>query len=300
LQQLLAGDKQQDAHEYFQSLLNQLHESCGCIAPAKACECLYHQTFFGRLRSTVTCLTCHNVTKTSDPIIDLSLDLYQQAKRRKVDPKKPNVDAPLDLWSCLKSFTTPEKLQADEYRCGSETCKKTTQRAKKHLTIKKLPPAMCIQLKRYEHNIVNAKKLTIRCNFPLQLDMTPYTTAAFKQAQKYQKHNPNNSISSPLPTSNFPSSLSKIYDLSAVVVHHGEGTNAGHYKCFCKRDDQWFEYNDQKVMLASEKQVLGAEAYLLFYIVRDVGDMGEKKAVGERGNGGVEKMEIGKDDDGGD
>jgi len=85
-----------------------------------------------------------------------------------------------------------------------------------------------------------------------------------------------------------------------VVVHHGEGTNAGHYKCFCKRDDQWFEYNDQKVMLASEKQVLGAEAYLLFYIVRDVGDMGEKKAVGERGNGGVEKMEIGKDDDGGD
>lgn len=31
---------------------------------------------------------------------------------------------------------------------------------------------------------------------------------------------------------------------------------------------QWFRFNDHKVQLASVSEVLGAQAYLLFYIVR--------------------------------
>jgi ubiquitin carboxyl-terminal hydrolase 22/27/51 len=34
---------------------------------------------------------------------------------------------------------------------------------------------------------------------------------------------------------------------------------------------KWFLFDDHKVTLASESQVLAAEAFLLFYIVRSLG-----------------------------
>ena len=48
---------------------------------------------------------------------------------------------------CLRNFTSPEKLAPDAYSCRSKECANTPQRARKHLTIKKLPPTLCIQLK---------------------------------------------------------------------------------------------------------------------------------------------------------
>lgn len=33
---------------------------------------------------------------------------------------------------------------------------------------------------------------------------------------------------------------------------------------------QWFRFDDSMVTLASEKEVLGVQAYLLFYIVRNL------------------------------
>lgn len=33
---------------------------------------------------------------------------------------------------------------------------------------------------------------------------------------------------------------------------------------------QWFKFNDHKVELASVSEVLGAQAYLLFYIIRSL------------------------------
>ena len=144
----MAGYHQQDAHEYFQAMLDQLHEASGCeIDNSKTCDCIYHQTFYGKLRSTVTCLECHNITTSEDPIIDLSLDLRHQVKKRKLDPKTASTDVPLELSTCLKNYTSPEKLQVDAYTCMSAQCGNTPKRARKHLTIKKLPPTLCIQLK---------------------------------------------------------------------------------------------------------------------------------------------------------
>ena len=157
----LSGYQQQDAHEYFQSLIDHLHSSSGCTnngKDSKNCSCLYHQIFFGKLRSTVTCLTCRNITVVEDPIVDLCLDLRQQReKRRKTDqkggtPVKNSTDEPpLDLVQCLRNFTSPEKLQAGDYECKSKECGNTPQRVRKHLTIKKLPPSLCVTLKVISH-----------------------------------------------------------------------------------------------------------------------------------------------------
>lgn len=89
------------------------------------------------------------------------------------------------------------------------------------------------------------------------------------------------------------------YDLLSVVVHVGE-IETGHYVSYCRVGDQasyprsacysycsnatlaryfrlplsvqlqWFKFNDHKVELASISDVLGAQAYLLFYIIRSL------------------------------
>jgi ubiquitin carboxyl-terminal hydrolase 22/27/51 len=215
--------------------------------------------------------------------MDLSLNLRQQVKRRKLDPKVNGAETPLELSTCLKNFTSSEKLEVDAYTCQSKECGATPQKARKHLTIKKLPPTLCIQLKvryrplapkpardlpslrdrqRYEHNKTNPQKLDTRLHFPLQLDMCPYTTRAYRNRKRGLE--PGDPLVHRSPG---------WYDLSCVVVHVGT-IDAGHYICYCRRDDQWFKFDDSKVTLASEAQVLSSEAYLLFYVLRCLGTPG--------------------------
>jgi ubiquitin carboxyl-terminal hydrolase 22/27/51 len=58
-----------------------------------------------------------------------------------------------------------------------------------------------------------------------------------------------------------------VYELASVVVHKGK-IDSGHYISYSREGDDWFMFDDSKVVLASEKEVLGAEAYLLFYMVQ--------------------------------
>ncbi len=43
--------------------------------------------------------------------------------------------------------------------------------------------------------------------------------------------------------------------------------NSGHYTAFAKNflDTQWYEFNDTKVSPINEKNIVSANAYLLFY-----------------------------------
>ena len=85
------------------------------------------------------------------------------------------------------------------------------------------------------------------------------------------------------------------YDLSTVVMHVGK-MDAGHYLCYCRRDDQWFKFDDSKVTLADESTVLHADAYMLFYVVRSLGAGG---GFGYGSAGGVaDGDDDGKDGDG--
>lgn len=162
----LAGYQQQDAHEYMQFILNSLHASNTAEGqiysePEKGqdCECIIHKTFYGKLRSTVTCEKCRNTTTALDPFMDLSLDVKSQAKQKKkqimangsADAKKeedkkgpPLSSIQLSLQDCLASFTKEEKLSREDYTCSK--CKEGCD-ATKQLRIKKLPPVMCIHLK---------------------------------------------------------------------------------------------------------------------------------------------------------
>lgn len=144
-EQTLAGYQQQDAHEYLQFLLNQLHvTNGGNDSKDDPCKCIIHRSFYGKLQSDVTCEGCANVTTAFDPVMDLSLDLRIKAKKKALllDGAEPTMQT---LQECLERFTSSEKLGVDNYNCGN--CPQQGQSALKQLTVKQLPPVLCIQLK---------------------------------------------------------------------------------------------------------------------------------------------------------
>ncbi|KAH7378719.1 ubiquitin carboxyl-terminal hydrolase 2 [Pyrenochaeta sp. MPI-SDFR-AT-0127] len=222
----LAGYQQQDAHEYMQFILNTLHLANGGSADAEEdCKCVVHQTFCGKLSSTVTCDNCRNVTTALDPYMDLSLDVRNQpGKKRKLNPNSGDETA-LDLRDCLERFTAKEKLGSAEY-----TCRKcdSPQNATKQLSVKRLPPVLSIHLK--------AQLKAARSG-------TPVTN--------HNMNSPANSL---------------IYELSSVIVHKGK-IDSGHYVSYSREGSDWFMFDDSKVVLVHESEVLAAEAYLLFYMV---------------------------------
>jgi ubiquitin carboxyl-terminal hydrolase 22/27/51 len=126
----------------MQFMLNTLHLQNGGSADAEDCDCIVHQTFYGRLSSTVTCDNCRNTTTALDPYMDLSLDIRNLPKRKKSEAA--SADNQIALQSCLDRFTGREKLGAAEYTC--QTCD-GGQNATKQLSIKQLPPVLPIHLK---------------------------------------------------------------------------------------------------------------------------------------------------------
>jgi len=146
----LASNKEQDAHEFFQFLTEELHEINGGgrpgaledDPPAKrsksvndaSCKCIVHQTFYGKLQSTITC-KCGNINTQVNSFLDLSLGLDVLSKKKHLKATT------LTLQRCLdEEYIRPERCQ---YSC--DQC--DTQEAKKQLSIKSLPNVLCIQLK---------------------------------------------------------------------------------------------------------------------------------------------------------
>lgn len=251
----LVTTKEQDAHEFFQFLAEELHERNGDgkkpeTGSQHACNCIVHQTFYGKLQSTTTCQNCSGITNAIESFLDLSLGLENLSERR--GKKQPGQKPSLTLQECLDE----EYIKSDkcEYRCNN--CN-SMQQAQRQTSIKLLPNVLSIQLKRFEfkqgrHDRA-ASKIDTQVHFPLQLNMLPYTDLSRTQDTK----------------GNHELARSCTYDLMSVVVHVGE-IETGHYLSYCRVGDQWFKFNDHKVELASISDVLGAEAYLLFYIVRSV------------------------------
>ncbi|CAI4213320.1 unnamed protein product [Parascedosporium putredinis] len=201
----LVTTKEQDAHEFFQFLAEELHERNGDgkrpeVGSEHSCNCVIHQIFYGKILTATTCQKCSTSTNAVQSFLDLSLGLESWAqKRKKVDSR------PLTLQECLDA----EYIKSDkcEYRC--QECK-STQQARRYTSIKCLPNVLAIHLKNH------------------QLHNHPELSRAHE------------------------------YDLVGVVVHVGS----------IDTGDQWFQFNDHKVILATKSEVLSSQAYLLFYCVR--------------------------------
>ncbi|CCG26054.1 Ubp8 protein [Candida orthopsilosis Co 90-125] len=238
-QKSLAGFQEQDAHEFWQFVLNEFHQDhmriqtqLDAIPKEETCTCITHSTFSFELQSCVKCKSCEAVTETVDPMIDLSLEINHLKKQQNVD-----------LYDCLDLFTSEEKLDA---MISCKQCS-TRSQATKTLKLKSIPPVLSIQLKRFNHNILNdtSSKVETPVKVPLYLNIAPYSV-------------------------NQGSAKDIVYELFSVICHIGS-VNTGHYVVFTKNaSGQWLKFDDSVVSIVEQKEVVNSNAYLLYYIIHNI------------------------------
>nr|XP_031535321.1 ubiquitin carboxyl-terminal hydrolase 3 [Vicugna pacos] len=257
------GYQQQDAHEFMRYLLDHLHlelqggfngisrsailqENSALSASNKCCingaSTVVTAIFGGILQNEVNCLICGTESRKFDPFLDLSLDIPSQFRSKR---SKNQENGPVcSLRDCLRSFTDLEELDETElYMCHK--CKKK-QKSTKKFWIQKLPKVLCLHLKRFHWTAYLRNKVDTYVEFPLRgLDMKCYLLE---------------------PENSGPESC--LYDLAAVVVHHGSGVGSGHYTAYATHEGRWFHFNDSTVTLTDEDTVVKAKAYILFYVER--------------------------------
>lgn len=149
----------------------------------------------------------------------------------------------INIKDCIAGFFLPEQLNnANKYKC--EKCN-SLQDATRQFHILKLPPVLCIHIKRFNYHTYWGSKIGDFVEFPtkgLCLD-------------EFVKHI-------------VPTQIRHEYDLISVVNHHG-GYMAGHYTCFAKNNGTWYDCNDATVTPVTELLVRDSQAYVLFFERRE-------------------------------
>jgi ubiquitin C-terminal hydrolase len=120
------------------------------------------------------------------------------------------------------------------------------------------PPVLVVQLNRFvQRGGGKTVKTQAYVGFPMELDMNPYCLPE-DAVECYD----DDAVST------------RIYDLTAVVVHQGE-MGGGHYIAYARRAGRWYGMSDAHVWSTSVTEVQQAQAYLLFYEAKTDARLGE-------------------------
>ncbi|KAJ6712066.1 UBIQUITIN CARBOXYL-TERMINAL HYDROLASE 20 [Salix purpurea] len=220
--------QQEDAHEFLQCLLERLERHCldSSLTDDSASshdKNIVEQVFGGRLVSKLRCCNCGHCSDKYEPLIDLSLEIE-------------DADS---LQSALESFTMVEKIEDSETKFTCERCKEEVSR-EKQLMLDQAPSVAALHLKRFKIDGTSVEKIGKHVQFPLELDLKPYTNDNDQVGFKYQ--------------------------LYAVVVHKGYSLTSGHYLCYIRSSpDTWHKLDDSEVSKEQEEFVLSQAAYILLY-----------------------------------
>ncbi|XP_043213179.1 ubiquitin carboxyl-terminal hydrolase 3-like, partial [Amphibalanus amphitrite] len=166
----------------------------------------------------VTCLICRTESKKHDPFLDLSLDIPDRfASQRK--NKDGEQQAMCSLADCLDLFLDVEELADTElYYCNN--CKQR-QKSTKKFWIRRLPNVLCVHVKRFRWCNNYRTKLDVPLAFPVRaLDMSSYLLGKVPETRR-------------------SAAGGQLYDLAAVIVHHGSGAGSGHYTAFASNAGGW-------------------------------------------------------------
>lgn len=101
--------------------------------------------------------------------------------------------------------------------------------------------------------MANSTKLETYIQFPLEFDMSPFTSKGIKD-EKAMDMNGSSTCNE------------EMYSLYAVINHTGN-METGHYTCYIRNaKNTWFKCDDHVVTKVYSNEVLESKAYILFYI----------------------------------
>ncbi|CAI5710347.1 unnamed protein product [Hyaloperonospora brassicae] len=142
----------------------------------------------------------------------------------------------------------------------------------KRLRFSRSPDVFCFHLNRKVYRRTGgAVKLETYVEFPLELDMSVYCQYELEDSAEQKPINgascsatQRSTVSSP-PVSEASKKQYLLYDLTAVILHHGN-ERYGHFTAYRRAGpSQWFFVSDESVREAPVAEVLSSCAYMLFY-----------------------------------
>lgn len=287
------GSQQHDAHEFFLAFLGGLHAHThpkvlepGAMSPrftptgTSLCDCAVHQHYAGVLVSEVECALCDEVSSTFDPFLDLSLSLETLAEDAKASTSKGSQQQPqspvLSLESLLTKFTAEEHLRGIN-RVYCRRCRAYAN-MNKRLRLHRLPNVLVVHIKRLDFH--KQQKLSDFVQFPLRkLSLEEFRANNNSDSPEAEDDDdPVTPTGSGVSNDGSNEPDASLYDLAAVINHHGDSVQGGHYTAFIQSGTeglsmgendsngsgdlrpQWFLFDDTHVTPATEAQVLQSQA----------------------------------------
>lgn len=284
-------DRQQDAKEFFDFLVDCLHEDLNANwseTPLKSLTeaeeqrresmpksvvskiewdrythremSFLTQLFGGQHASKLRCTTCGFTSTTYEAFYSVSVEI----------PRPRNSSGIVTLDECLRSYCAEEMLSGDEvWKCPH--CRRERE-ATKQIIVTRAPQFLVVHFKRFAAgHSTSARKVRTPIDFPLVgFDLEPYMLPQPSPEQSQiiaAKHGPQY-LKSDLSTR-----PPYIYDAYAVMRHIGSTLTSGHYTCAVndRVRGAWRMFNDTRVTdFQPDKLNRGSaldneEAYIVFY-----------------------------------
>ncbi|KAL8757301.1 MAG: hypothetical protein Q9199_002327 [Rusavskia elegans] len=274
-------DRQQDAKEYLDFLLDCLHEDLNRfwekqplvpLSPQQELirermpmpevskiewqryshrESSYISTLFaGQHASRLRCTTCKSTSTTYEAFYSISVEIPQKGKGA-------------DIHDCLRSYCQEERLSKDEmWKCPHCKCQRE---ATKQITITRAPQFLVVHFKRFAAGKnESAKKIHTPIDFPIYgLNIASYMVPPTnKREGQVPDEHPDMAVTPPF-----------LYDAYAVMRHLGASGNGGHYISLVRDAARgcWRKFDDDRVSdfdpnrLKSDQRLQNEQAYLVFY-----------------------------------
>lgn len=280
-------DRQQDAKEFFDFIVDCLHEDLNVnwartplraltteqeakrektpklIVSKKEWERYTHREesfitslFAGQHASRLRCTTCQFTSTTYEAFYSISVEIPRSGVG--------------SIEECLRSYCAEEMLSGDEvWKCPQ--CNKERE-ATKQITITRAPQFLVVHFKRFSAGRgESARKVRTPINFPLHdFDLEPYMLPppSPHEAQSIARDFGAQELKTDL-TMTPPYT----YDAYAVMRHIGTTLTSGHYTCLARDKARkcWRHFNDTNIgdfdpsRLPERDRLQNEMAYIVFY-----------------------------------
>ncbi|KAG7259744.1 hypothetical protein CRUP_018837 [Coryphaenoides rupestris] len=224
--------EQHDALEFFNSLVDSLDEALKALGHPP----MLSKVLGGSFADQKICQGCPHRYECEESFTTLNVDIRNHQ----------------NLLDSMEQYVKGDLLEgANAYHC--EKCNKKVDTVKR-LLIKKLPPVLAIQLKRFDYDWERecAIKFNDYFEFPRELDMEPYTVAGVAKLEGDDVNPENQVIQQNEPSEPSPPGSSK-YRLVGVLVHSGQASGGHYYSYIIQRNggdgerNRWYKFDDGDV-----------------------------------------------------